>query len=144
MRIPVLMGLLLLSTTACGGSAGAQSIPSSPRSSVAGTWTLTLSGGRSYNVHLAGSDVALTGAWLGANSSDASGGSVTGEFSAGVVRLNLVHGSAPYPYNGSTIVFQLVDCAVATNGNSASGSAYGYQGQGSAATMARVAPPPAP
>lgn len=143
MRTAALLTFIALFSIGCG-SATAQATPTSTRSAVAGTWTLTLSGGRSYNVHLAGSDVALTGAWLGANSTDANGGAVTGEFSAGVVRLNLLYGSNAYPYNGSTFVLQLVDCALAANGNSASGSAYGYQGQVSAATMLRIAPPPAP
>jgi hypothetical protein len=138
MRLPALLLASLLVVSAACDSAAAQSTSCStgPRSLVAGTWNLTV-GSDPFVLHLAGTDLALSGAWL-LTSGSISSGRAQGDFASGVLRLDRFVTSS-----GSEGVQYMIDCVVAQDGNSGTGTAYGYSGQTFAVTMTRV-PPPAP
>ncbi len=135
----VLFGVAIV--IACGnGPKNANAQSTSERSSVAGTWNVTLtktSGGYSCGngaLHLSGSDLSLAGAWACSTTSStglANSGVVTGDLVAGRLRLNLA--------NNSDGTFLLVDAQVATDGKSASGTATGYTRSNGFATDYTVA-----
>lgn len=97
------------------------------RSAAAGTWSI--SGGASNGtcsgqLHLGGSDGALTGAWICSNASMGTSyaGTVIGDYFGGKLRLNFTVGFAGgYGASGMGSVF-LVDASVASGGASATGT----------------------
>ena len=138
--LPLILALALVSV-GCN-SATAQSNPAATgcvtRTAVAGTWALSFSG-NNYKIHLAGCDLAVSGAWIQpADVGVGYSGALTGDFASGVLRLDMHASNSSTQYVG-----YLLDLNVAANGTSASGLAYtlsnGYPSY--AATMTRIAPP---
>ena len=116
-------------TIRCGSGPSDSSAQSSSRSAVAGTWTVTLTSGANTCgglLHLAGPDLALTGAWTG-DPCYASGynyipsGPVSGELAQSKLRLNLENRG-----NGSNNPeWILLDVTLGADGKSATGTAVG-------------------
>ncbi len=131
-----LAALWVVVVTGCD-SASAQIAPPESRSSVAGTWSLSMNAGaQTYVVHLRGIDTALAGSFIGMTN-DQSSGVVAGELAGGVLRLSFSYTSQNW-YS----VKCLLDLAVAPDGNSASGTAYiGEFHNVWNATLTRFAPP---
>jgi hypothetical protein len=124
MRLPLTAVCCALLTVAGFDSAMAQTSTTSPRSSVAGAWIVSLNKtphSTSYvtlRIHLTGTDAALSGAWIGTENQTASG-FITGDFAGGVLRVALSstgHATDPVTY--------LLEAMVSPNGTSASGTAY--------------------
>jgi hypothetical protein len=99
------------------------------RSAVAGTWSINNGQyGCAGQMHLAGTDASLTGAWFCKTTSGNDyiyGGPVTGDYSGGRLRLNFtVSYSAGYGAIPTGPVF-LLDANIASGGTSATGTSSG-------------------
>jgi hypothetical protein len=136
MRLPTLLFVLamLVVNVACdSATAQTAALATGTRSAVAGTWSVTeSSSARIY--HLTGTDLELSGAWTNYDGSYGSG-RIQGDFASGVLRLHKSSTSSGSEGIG------LIDCVVATDGNSATGVSYSYAGTTYPVTMTRLAPP---